>query len=146
MLVLIVVALLFSKGQSQCYRYTKQRENLRVNLQPMKFRAIWLCENIVYFLHFFNIYVSFTFFFWFFNPPVLRGKDLGYPEFGQEVSKVWARIVPPRNRTQVHLNNSSVELINHSSSITCFVVLVLLVNKKKRDCWSKTIVLHFPHL
>jgi len=35
-----------------------------------------------------------------------RDGSPGNPEFGQEVSKVWPRIVPPRNRTQVLINNT----------------------------------------
>jgi hypothetical protein len=39
-----------------------------------------------------------------------REMDNGNSEFGRDISKVWPRIVPPRNQNEVILNNSSFRL------------------------------------
>jgi len=48
-------------------------------------------------------------------------------EFGQKESKVCARIIPTRNRTQILLNNFSLaNLINNLSPIALFLIICTL--------------------
>jgi len=55
------------------------------------------------------------------NPPVFRKRVLSNLKFGREVRIVSPRIIPPRNRTMVSLNDTSLlKLIYHLSSIAWF--------------------------